>query len=41
MLPFAAVDTKVWKGPFMSIDTKGGFQTFAASARWECVKSES
>jgi hypothetical protein len=22
-------------------DVKGGFQTFAASARWECVNSES
>jgi hypothetical protein len=32
MLPFAAVDTKVWKGPFMSIDTNGGLRTFAAPA---------
>ena len=28
--PFAAVDTKVGFGPFMSIDTKGGEQTYAA-----------
>jgi hypothetical protein len=42
--PFVSFDTKGLKQQMLRhahFYMKGGFQTFAASANWECVNSES